>query len=228
MPQSTYQMINVWHKLNDQCLLQLVFPESLGEMTSEDPKETELPACDWLRRPGPGSRAPPLARGGPRLPGSGRQSRTLAGGELSARGWGQPAALSSCAARWEPEPESEPEPPAGASSRKPRAWSSSRAGAEHARYGAALRSKRVVDCVSKKDDVNKSLSRRGEEAYSHSGAYGKNFLQRSLSKSRQIFLKKKPLFYKRTEDRLMEMLEMTRSSHSSSAFSPGQGTTRPL
>lgn len=60
----------------------------------------------------------------------------------------------------------------------------------HLISGAALRSKRVVDCGSKKNDVNKSLSRRGEEAYSDSGTYGKNFLQRSLSKSRQIFLKK--------------------------------------
>ncbi|XP_077893171.1 uncharacterized protein LOC144374099 [Ictidomys tridecemlineatus] len=124
MPQSTYQMKNVWHTLNAQRLLQLVFPESLGEMTCEDPKETEVSI-------GVGSKLQvlplePLCARAARLP-AGSQALGLAS---------QPRRLS-CAARWEPEPESEPEPPAGAASRKPRAGSRSRsrAEAEHARCG---------------------------------------------------------------------------------------------
>ncbi|XP_077893713.1 uncharacterized protein LOC144374824 [Ictidomys tridecemlineatus] len=106
--------------------------------------------------PGPGSCAPPLARGGPRLPGSGCQSRALALEELGARlgptsravraaqRAGSQSRSRSRAAGWDPEPESEPEPRAGAASWKPRAgaasWkpragSPSRARAEHARYG---------------------------------------------------------------------------------------------
>ncbi|XP_077892009.1 uncharacterized protein LOC144372554 [Ictidomys tridecemlineatus] len=194
MPQSTYQMKNVWHTLNAQRLLQLVFPESLGEMTCEDPKETEsrrvwtlnpkpeagaragpseVPRQPWPGAPSaprvkglagggggrgsppprvigcaaraPGSCAPPLARGGPRLPGSVRQSRALASGEPGARP-GQPAApselRSALGARARvgagaASPSRQPEPPAGAASRKPRAGSRSRsrAEAEHARCG---------------------------------------------------------------------------------------------